>query len=662
MSPHFITTARLDWNDQGTPVAAAFDDVYFSNDDGLAESRYVFLSQNQLPTRWINHDRAHFVVAETGFGTGLNMLATWQAFIDYRRQHPQGNAQRLHLISVEKYPLSHADLTQALSQWRELSTLSARLLAEYPTLTNGCHRLWLDDNVCLDLWLGDVAELLPSMEAGLSGKVDAWYLDGFAPSKNPEMWTQPLFEQLARLARAGATLATFTAAGFVRRGLTQAGFNISRTKGFGRKREMLTGVRQVQNRVPYPNSWYWRRPASQGTTVILGAGIAGASLAYSLTQRGQSVILLEQAPAPAHGASGNRQAAVYPLLNGEHDVLSQFYLQAFLYHRQNLAPLLKHAAVSHDWCSVVQLAFNDNSTTKIERLATGQFPPSIAQPLTPAQVNDCTGIAANLAGIQYPLAGWVCPFELTRTLIKEAEKTGHLRCYYDTQIRELHQAEQWHLVSDEQSWVADNVVLANGHQATQFIQTRVLPISPVRGQVNYQPTHPSLSSLKTVVCYEGYLTPAWQGLHCIGASYAHQDADLEYRLGDEEGNQHKLNRAVPLLSAISPEPGSGRVGIRAATRDHLPLVGAVPNKTQQVQQYHLMPRRHKESLPLAEDHQGLYILAGLGSRGICSAPLLAEILTAQLLDEPYPMNTELLEVLNPNRYWLRKLRRGKAVN
>lgn len=662
MSPHFITTARLDWNDQGTPVAAAFDDVYFSNDDGLAESRYVFLSQNQLPTRWINHDRAHFVVAETGFGTGLNMLATWQAFIDYRRQHPQGNAQRLHLISVEKYPLSHADLTQALSQWRELSTLSARLLAEYPTLTNGCHRLWLDDNVCLDLWLGDVAELLPSMEAGLSGKVDAWYLDGFAPSKNPEMWTQPLFEQLARLARAGATLATFTAAGFVRRGLTQAGFNISRTKGFGRKREMLTGVRHVQNRVPYPNPWYWRRPASQGTTVILGAGIAGASLAYSLTQRGQSVILLEQAPAPAHGASGNRQAAVYPLLNGEHDVLSQFYLQAFLYHRQNLAPLLKHAAVSHDWCSVVQLAFNDNSTTKIERLATGQFPPSIAQPLTPAQVNDCTGIAANLAGIQYPLAGWVCPFELTRTLIKEAEKTGHLRCYYDTQIRELHQAEQWHLVSDEQSWVADNVVLANGHQATQFIQTRVLPISPVRGQVNYQPTHPSLSSLKTVVCYEGYLTPAWQGLHCIGASYAHQDADLEYRLGDEEGNQHKLNRAVPLLSAISPEPGSGRVGIRAATRDHLPLVGAVPNKTQQVQQYHLMPRRHKESLPLAEDHQGLYILAGLGSRGICSAPLLAEILTAQLLDEPYPMNTELLEVLNPNRYWLRKLRRGKAVN
>ena len=224
MSPHFITTARLAWNDQGTPVAAAFDDVYFSNDDGLAESRYVFLSQNQLPTRWINHDRAHFVVAETGFGTGLNMLATWQAFIDYRRQHPQGNAQRLHLISVEKYPLSHADLTQALGQWRELSTLSARLLAEYPTLTSGCHRLWLDDNVCLDLWLGDVAELLPSMEAGLNGKVDAWYLDGFAPSKNPQMWTQSLFEQLARLARAGATLATFTAAGFVRRGLIAAGF------------------------------------------------------------------------------------------------------------------------------------------------------------------------------------------------------------------------------------------------------------------------------------------------------------------------------------------------------------------------------------------------------------------------------------------------------
>lgn len=662
MSPHFITTARLDWNDQGTPVAAAFDDVYFSNDDGLAESRYVFLSQNQLPTRWINHDRAHFVVAETGFGTGLNMLATWQAFIDYRRQHPQGNAQRLHLISVEKYPLSHADLTQALGQWRELSTLSARLLAEYPTLTNGCHRLWLDNNVCLDLWLGDVAELLPRMEAGLSGKVDAWYLDGFAPSKNPEMWTQSLFEQLARLARAGATLATFTAAGFVRRGLIAAGFNISRTKGFGRKREMLTGVRQAQHRAPYPNPWYWRRPASQGTTVILGAGIAGACLAYSLTQRGQSVMLLEQAPAPAQGASGNRQAAVYPLLNGEHDILSQFYLQAFLYHRQSIAPLLNQTAVSHDWCSVVQLAFNEHSATKIARLITGQFPPSIAQPLTSAQINKCTGIATDLAGIQYPLAGWVCPFELTRALIKAAEKTGHLRCYYDTQVHELHKEKQWHLKGDDQSWVADNVILTNGHQATQFAAASTLPMSPVRGQVNYQPTAPSLSPLKTVVCYEGYLTPAWQGLHCIGASYDHNDADVEYREQDEQDNQHKLSRALPLFSDLAPESGSGRVGIRAATRDHLPLVGAVPNKAQQVQQYHLMPRRHKESLPLAEDHVGLYVLAGLGSRGICSAPLLAEILTAQLLDEPYPLAAELLEALNPNRYWLRKLRRGKPIN
>lgn len=663
MSPHFITTACLDWNDQGTPVAAAFDDVYFSNDNGLAESRYVFLGQNDLANRWLNHDRPLFVVAETGFGTGLNMLATWQAFSDYRRQHPQGNAQRLHLISVEKFPLSHANLSQALAQWPELSTLSARLLAEYPLPISGCHRLRLDENVTLDLWLGDVSQVLPSMEAGLNGEVDAWYLDGFAPSKNPEMWTPALFGQLARLARHGATLATFTAATLVRRGLTAAGFKMRRVKGFYKKREMLAGILQTNQRIPYAAPWFWRRPGRVGDTVVVGAGIAGASLAHALTRRGVAVTLLEQHATSALGASGNRQAAVYPLLNGEHDNLSQFYLQAFLHATRNLAPMAKRHQVAHDWCGVVQLAYDDTSAAKITKLLANDFPPALLQPLTAAQANARTGLPVDLAALEYPMGGWICPFELTQALLAEAQATGLLTCHYQTQVHDLAAVdEQWQLVTSQGAFSADNVILACSHEVLRWPQTHALALSAVRGQVNYQASTSLLAPLKTVVCYQGYLTPAWQGLHCIGASYGRDQTNLGYNVSDEQENLHKLVATLPALSEVAQTTNSGRVSVRATCRDHFPMVGAAPNKAVQLKQFVKLQQRQAQALPLAEDHGGLYVMSGLGSRGVCSAPLLAELLAAQLCDEPYPLSRPILECLAPNRYWTRKLLRGQPLD
>ncbi|WP_232455116.1 bifunctional tRNA (5-methylaminomethyl-2-thiouridine)(34)-methyltransferase MnmD/FAD-dependent 5-carboxymethylaminomethyl-2-thiouridine(34) oxidoreductase MnmC [Oceanisphaera avium] len=640
MSPHFITTACLDWNDQGTPIAAAFDDVYFSNDNGLAESRYVFLQQNALPNRWRDHDRPLFVVAETGFGTGLNVLATWQAFLDYRRQHPQGNAQRLHLISVEKYPLNHADLGQALAQWPELSTLSERLLAEYPPLFSGCHRLQLDENVSLDLWLGDVNTLLPTMEAGLSGKVDAWYLDGFAPSKNPQMWTPTLFSQLARLSRASATLATFTAATLVRRGLIAAGFEIHRVKGFAKKREMLAGTLSLAKRTHYPRPWFWRRAGRLGETVIVGAGIAGASLAWALTRRGLKVTLIEQSAAPAQGASGNRQAAVYPLLNGDHDQLSQFYLPAFLHAHRHLSPVLARQKVAHDWCGVVQLAYDKSSANKISALTQGQYPLNLVTPLSVERAQQRTGLATQLPGLEYPLAGWLSPSELTHALLEEAKQTGLLQCRFDCTLHDFSaQDGRWHLNTNQGERWTDNLILANSHHLLAWSHTRDLALSAVRGQVNYQSSTPLLAPLKTVVCYGGYVTPAWQGLHCIGASYERDKLDLDYQAKEEWENYQKLRAVLPELSLKEQSAHSGRVSIRATSRDHLPMVGAVPNKEAQVRDYRTLQRHKNQTMPLAKDHEGLYVLSGLGSRGVCSAPLLAEILAAQLCDEPYPSPT-----------------------
>lgn len=246
-----IQTARLYFNDEGTPVSQDFDDVYFSNDDGLAETRYTFIDGNKIPERFIRYNRPLFVVAESGFGTGLNFLTLWQTFEAFCDACPQSALKRLHFISFEKFPLHPDDLGQAHDRWPELASRAQALQAQWPHPFSGCHRLLLGGvRIALDLWFGDINQLIEKLDNTLNGKVDVWFLDGFAPAKNAYMWTQGLFQAMARLSRPDGTLATFTAAGFVRLGLQAAGFTMQKRKGFGHKRDMLTGERAPDPEAP----------------------------------------------------------------------------------------------------------------------------------------------------------------------------------------------------------------------------------------------------------------------------------------------------------------------------------------------------------------------------------------------------------------------------
>jgi len=247
-----IQSAQIEFNEFGTPVSHQFDDVYFSNKDGLAETQYVFLDKNELTTRWQElRERQQqqpetsltFHIAETGFGTGLNFLAAWalyQGIFTSSEQHPT-----LVFTSFEKHPLTQQDLRQALSHWPQFAKLSESLLNAYPEqLVEDSELILQGGKVCLRLIVGDVNDRMPKL-ADDELQADAWFLDGFAPSKNPDMWTQILFDNMARLTVPMGTLATFTAAGFVRRGLAQAGFIMSKHKGFGIKREMLAGRKPI---------------------------------------------------------------------------------------------------------------------------------------------------------------------------------------------------------------------------------------------------------------------------------------------------------------------------------------------------------------------------------------------------------------------------------
>ncbi|WP_419901698.1 tRNA (5-methylaminomethyl-2-thiouridine)(34)-methyltransferase MnmD [Kiloniella sp.] len=222
---------RLEWRDEHTPVSQTFDDVYFSPRDGLAESRYVFIEGIGGPSAWKN--KQHFTIGETGFGTGLNFLATWQ---EWKKQAKPG--QRLTYVSIEAFPLSKDQIKQSLLQWAELRNVNDRFLELYPKATPGKHVLeYGNENVTLILLFGDVTEMLSKyLEL-----VDAWFLDGFSPRKNPEMWNEKVYQQLARLSKTGTKLATFTAAGHVRRGLERVGFLMDKRKGFAYKKEHLVG-------------------------------------------------------------------------------------------------------------------------------------------------------------------------------------------------------------------------------------------------------------------------------------------------------------------------------------------------------------------------------------------------------------------------------------
>jgi len=666
-----ITNAQLGWNDAGTPVSDQFDDVYFSNVNGLEETRYVFLTQNNLPQRWQHYDQKRFVVAETGFGTGLNFLAVWQWFDKFRHQNPEAKLQSLHFISFEKYPLSKEDLIKAHQAWPELAQYAQQLHEFYPIAVPECHRIVLADGaVTLDLWFGDIKDCMPKVPTYKHGIVDAWFLDGFAPSKNPEMWNQDLFNGMAKLAKQECTCATFTAAGFVRRGLIEAGFEMKKVKGFGTKREMIAGT--LKQKIAHTNIKPWFNidaVADLRDVAIIGGGIASATLAKALTDRGVSVSVYCKDKALAEGASGNRQGAVYPLLNGEHKNVSRVFAPAFLYARQFVEQAAKRFSFAHDWCGVTQLMWDEKSAKKLRGMFKAELTSELVVHLDKQQTNDTIGLPVNVESVSYPLGGWLSPAQLTQGLLQDLEQQSKLKVYYEHNIDNLQwqkEAQQWCLTSGNHSYTHQAVVVATGHLFDTFTQTESVPLGKVKGQVSHIPTTPVLQKLNTVLCYDGYMTPCDPATqhHCIGASYDRTHLDNEFDPEAQTENGKKLVNCLPAQSWPHEVDTSGnlsRQGIRCVSRDHLPFIGNIGDFGAITEQYSDLVRMKEEDAPTVKHYPQLYCMIGLGSRGLSSAPLMAEVLASQMCGDPLPLPNDVLSTLHPSRMWVRKLRKGKAL-
>ncbi len=648
--------ASLDWDEQGQPLSSQFDDVYFSNENGLAETRYVFLANNQLPERFaaLTADQ-QLVIGETGFGTGLNFLCAWQLF----DQHATATA-RLHFVSVEKYPLNKADLQRALALWPELAPYAEQLLAQYVALHTGFQRLVLaGGRVVLTLLIGDALELFGQLDA----QIDAWFLDGFAPAKNPDMWTPELFTELARLSHTGTTMGTFTSTGYVRRRLNDAGFKMKRVPGLGKKWEVLKGS-FIGEPTAAEKPWFARppQPTAVRSALVIGAGLAGCATAASLAQRGWQVTLLERHAAIAQEASGNPQGVLYLKLSAHGTTLSRLIVSGFGHTRRLLEQL--HRGTDWDNCGVLQLAFDAKEAQRQAQLA-GAFPSDLLCALDKSAAEDKAGISLPAGGLFYPEAGWVHPPALCALLSQQP----NIQLQLHQEALELRRdGDHWQAWNGEQLLAsASVVVLASAAEIKGFSQSAGLPLKRIRGQISRLPATQASRALSTVVCAEGYVAPPRQDEHTLGASFDFNSDDLTPNSADHASNLQLLEEISPELAlaldaaALDPEHLQGRAAFRCTSPDYLPIVGPLADATSFAEAYAVLGKDARQ-VPDAPCPwlDGLYINSGHGSRGLITAPLSGELIAAWLNNEPLPVPTDVAQACHPNRFALRALIRNKG--
>ncbi|OEY98215.1 FAD-dependent cmnm(5)s(2)U34 oxidoreductase [Acinetobacter qingfengensis] len=603
-----ITLADPEWqtvDEVEIPVSRQFGDVYFSKANGLLETRHVFLNGNDLSERLANlQPQQYFSVGETGFGTGLNFLALWQLWQQVRPD----NQSHLHFISVEKYPLSLQDLKRALTVWNELKPLADQLIEHYPLPLAGCHRLnFPDERISVDLWLGDAAHCFPLIQS--TQPVHAWFLDGFAPSCNPELWQEQIFQHIMRLSAEGTTFASFSVAGVLKRALRSYGVKITRPKGFGHKREMLKAVWQhatedspVQitpvNTVKVPQN-----------IAIIGAGIAGLNCAWAFAQRGIQVTIFEKTQ-PLAGGSGNPLALLNPKLGSIDNIATHLMSVSWQY-------AINFYKNFQAFRSLQVYQLHDKNIEQIEQMV-NDYP----QDIYAWQSTDLSVLPASLLHF----AGGLFPHKFAQQVL--AHPLIDLKI---TEIQSITSTENHVTLHDtQQGYTADHLIACNALSLQQLFPETV-QLKPIRGQISWTDLKTPLSDqhLTTGFSYGGYAIPYNANTLIFGASFLQNQTETDVRIADHQHNFELMQHALPELATqlTNIKNWQGRASLRAQSPDYLPLVGQI-----------------------TPEQPCCHALAGLGSKGFLFSPLCSEIIAAQILGEALPIPSVLAQRLRVQRF------------
>lgn len=650
------------------PRSLEFDDNYYSPADGLAESHYVYIEGGGVRER-IEALRPGetLTIAELGVGTGLNLallMHTWSL-------HAPADA-RCHYIGIEKYPLRRSQLSQVNTQWNSLTDMNELILSRWPAPIPGCHRRRaLTEGLTADFWWGDAGEVLSDLASHQNTWVDIWFLDGFSPARNESMWSDNVISQLPPLSHANAVVSTFTAASQVRRALEKAGFSVTKRPGYGGKRESMTAV-------PIPNAQHtvsatptaWDQPAScppPKNCLVIGAGLAGAHVARKLAEEGCYVTLLESRRL-ASGGSKQPQGVIYTRPSHKHGKLADFSLAAYCFstdhHRQLFNEKELTEGVDGEMTGYIQLSDDE----KLERLVTAfDDEESPVKIVTPEEASNIAGIPLDRGGLHFPDSGWLNPTGVCQRLVEHPrirliEGLGDVKSYQLASGMWAAEDASGRVIA-----LGDTVVITTAWQASNKKELDFLPLQPIRGQTTQLVSEGQLANMQCTVCHDGYTPPARRGQHCIGATYGLNQTSTEEREEDHRHNLEQLASNVPSLEATVRSANTnhrsteGIAAVRCATSDYLPIAGSAPDTPRFQRVFDGLRHDRKRRIDAQQPNiEGLWVLTGLGSRGLTSAPLLSEILVSMMLRQPPPVPRYLIQAVSPARFLRRNLIKGES--
>jgi len=583
---------------KGAPCSDRFDDFYFSRKDGLAETRHVFLGGNGLPDAWAGKNS--FSIFETGFGTGLNFFAVWDLFEKTAEAY-----QTLDFVSVEKYPLSIIEIKEALEPWSDLLKDKIDTLCDlYPIHVRGVHRVKISQQITLTLILDDINEVIPTIE----GQYDCWFLDGFTPAKNPDMWSETLFQNMARLSNTNATFATFTVAGDVRRGLQGAGFNVKKQKGFEYKPDMLVGIYEGK-RDKVANGL-----RAGSSVAVIGGGLSGTACAYVLKQYGYEPVIYEASDSLASGASGNDCGFYNPRFTALWDGVAQFFAPAYA----QFISMAKHAGKEIDYnpCGALHLVNTPEKEKRFSSMVENwNWGAGHAQIISDKQVCEVSGISLDTKALYLKDAGSVNPKKLCHYYAKDIEVK------YNTKITDFDALDE------------ETVIICNAYHAKEFDFIDEDMTQSVRGQITKIKTNNALKDLKANIHYGGYISKNMDGVHATGATFQPWENTTDVNSKDHERNIDTLTKSLSFINKDDVEITEGWAGLRTATKDRFPVVGKIPSK------------------------ENMFVSLAFGSHGLVGALQSAHILVDLLRGKPYCLQFETKKALEFQRFENRKIKK-----
>ena len=577
-----------------------YNDIYFDKLNGPKETEHVYLNTNNLTKKFKNKQK--FVIAEIGFGTGLNFILTWKLWKENRKTNGS-----LTYISFENAPLSKKDIERVYKKFKKLDGYSSFLLKNIPARCKSTHRIFIKaDNINLILIYDDITSLI-----NFNFKADTWFLDGFSPKKNPLVWTDKLFKQLYNFTNLDGSLSTFSVAGHIRRGLLKAGFKVSKVSGYGNKKEISYAFKKD---LISSNQYKFSCEKKIGPVAIIGSGISGASLAYALRKRNIECFIIDKSHKLANGASGNKLALQMPKLTMDDSPYGLLSLEAFLYSRKIAKNL--NAIPRSD--GLVLIPSRDRDIIKFKKLLENNWPLDLLN-----NNYDKLNSLKFINHIYMKSSGIVDNSKFIQNLIKDVEFISKF------DVKKITSKDGLNIIIDKfgNRLKSKTVIWANGFEMTNLNQN--LPINPISGQVTYLKANELSSNLKINFSYGHHFSQAFKGYHQIGASF-NRNANTCFREIDQNTNINSIPEFLRKNIYYNINESGHRVSVRASTKDRMPFFGDLNTLT-------------------GKKSNNIYILGGMGAWGFVYAPFYAELLVTKIINDQLVINSKLEKLLTIER-------------